>query len=166
MLAVVGPSRAPTPQMSTMFSGRSFFVSAVAVGNNGFDPLGLAPDTKTLAALRNAELKHGRCVTIANPTPPAWFTNAEARAQIGDACRGCMAAPRGTASTTCESLQGWCGSHRRQWPHTYHLQRRDRPASGIVAKTTLRCLVNPRRSRADLSLLSLRYCPSWPLVQL
>jgi len=50
--------------MTTMISARGFFIRAVAVGNAGFDPLGLATD-EMVVPLRHAEVKHGRLAMLA-----------------------------------------------------------------------------------------------------
>jgi len=53
-----------------LFSGRGFFISAAFIGNQGFDPLGLAT-AETLVPLRHAELKHGRLAMLAAVGWPA-----------------------------------------------------------------------------------------------
>ena len=55
----------PAQMAANLFSSeRGFFIRASAVGNAGFDPLGLA-NSDTLPALRHAELKHGRLAMMA-----------------------------------------------------------------------------------------------------
>ena len=58
--------------MSTVFSKRSFFISAPFVGNVGWDPLGFSTMARDdgepmldLVALRHAEVKHGRLAMLA-----------------------------------------------------------------------------------------------------
>jgi len=77
------PFRTPPPTMTAsfeptveqtshrLFNGRGFFIRATAVGNAGFDPLGLASQTELLVPLRQAELKHGRLAMIAMIALPA-----------------------------------------------------------------------------------------------
>ena len=60
----LAPRRALPPQMTTMFNGRGFFIRAAAVGNAGFDPLGIST-ADTLVPLRHAEIKHGRLAMLA-----------------------------------------------------------------------------------------------------
>jgi len=53
-----------------LFSGRGFFIRAAAVGNAGFDPLGIASSDR-LVPLRHAEVKHGRLAMLAVLAIPA-----------------------------------------------------------------------------------------------
>jgi len=59
--------RAPPPQMTSLFTKRTFFISAPFVGNNNFDPMGLASGDNMphFVALRHAEVKHGRLAMLA-----------------------------------------------------------------------------------------------------
>lgn len=57
-------ARAPQAQMTNLFTKRTFFIAAPFVGNNDFDPLGLA-SAGGLVPLRHAEVKHGRLAMLA-----------------------------------------------------------------------------------------------------
>eukprot|EP00966_Prymnesium_polylepis_P248090 5736929-Prymnesium_polylepis.2 len=73
--------------MTTMISARGFFIRAVAVGNSGFDPLGLS-SPETLVPLRQAEIKHGRRATTETHTRSTTHAHSRiplSRSQL-DAC--------------------------------------------------------------------------------
>lgn len=68
--SAAAPSRAPPPTMTSLFTGRGFFIRAFAVGNNGL----VLPDfaqPETVTPLRHAELKHGRLAMLAALALPA-----------------------------------------------------------------------------------------------
>ena len=70
-LVTAAVSRTTVPQMATVFTKRTFFLSAPFIGNGGFDPLGIVEDKSKLVALRHAEVKHGRLAMLAAVAWPA-----------------------------------------------------------------------------------------------